>query len=198
VAYRPNPVGWQPLVDGEAAWEQTQLTAISIWDEGRQEAHRSSVATVIAVRRRGAPVRGGGQPTVVGLVGEVSEHLRARAMLLTGSMGLEEHRRRLSTVASEAEEAVAGEELAPGPEVLGASSSKVLRGEEKVGVWFLGSDDDGVVGKGGNGESRAERLLREEEGRHLPWTDSTTGDTWGGDCMRGAWSGCGGWSAAPV
>jgi hypothetical protein len=119
-------------------------------------------------------------------------------MLLAGSMGLEEHRRWLSTVASEAEEAMAGEELAPGPEVLGASSSKVLRGEEKVGVWFLGSDDDGVVGKGGNGESRAERLLREEEGRHLPWTDSTTGDTWGGDCMRGAWSGCGGWSAAPV
>jgi hypothetical protein len=38
---------------------------------------------------------------------------------------------------------VAGDELAPGPEVLGASSSGVLRGEGKVGVWFPGSNDDG-------------------------------------------------------
>jgi hypothetical protein len=59
-------------------------------------------------------------------------------------------------VASEAKEAVAGYELAPGPKVLGVSSSGVLRGEEKVGVWFPSSDDDGVVGKGGDGESRAE------------------------------------------
>jgi hypothetical protein len=44
-------------------------------------------------------------------------------------------------VAGEAEEAVAGDELAPGPEVLGVSSSRVLRVEGKVGVWFPGSDD---------------------------------------------------------
>jgi hypothetical protein len=47
----------------------------------------------------------GGRPTVVGLVGEVSEHLRAWATLLAGSTGPEEHRRRRSTVAGEAEEA---------------------------------------------------------------------------------------------
>jgi hypothetical protein len=58
-------------------------------------------------------------------------------------MGPEEHQRRRSTVADEAEEAVAGDELASGLEVLGASSSEVLRREGKVGVWFLGSDDDG-------------------------------------------------------
>jgi hypothetical protein len=78
--------------------------------------------------------------------------------LLAESMGPEEHRRRWSTVASEAEEAVAGDELAPGSEVLGASSSGVLRGEGKVGVWFPDSDDDGVVGKGGDGESRVASL----------------------------------------
>jgi hypothetical protein len=53
------------------------------------------------------PVRG--QPAVVGSVGEVGEHLRVRAMLLVGSTGLVEHRRRWSTVASESEEAMAGE-----------------------------------------------------------------------------------------
>jgi hypothetical protein len=39
----------------------------------------------------------GGRPAVFGLVGEVGEHLRAREMLLAGSTGLEEHRRRWST-----------------------------------------------------------------------------------------------------
>jgi hypothetical protein len=53
-------------------------------------------------------------------------------------------------------EAVVGDELAPGPEVLGVSSSRVLCGEGKVGVWFPGSDDGRVVGKGGDGESRVE------------------------------------------
>jgi hypothetical protein len=51
---------------------------------------------------------------------------------------------------------VADDKLAPGTEVLGASSSGVQRREGKVGVWFPGSDDDRVVGKGGDGESRAE------------------------------------------
>jgi hypothetical protein len=46
-----------------------------------------------------------GRSAVVGLVGEVGEHLRAPATLLVGSTGLEEHRRRRSTVAGEAEEA---------------------------------------------------------------------------------------------
>jgi hypothetical protein len=77
-------------------------------------------------------------------------------MLLAGTKGPEEHRRWLSTVAGKAKEAVAGDELAPGPEVLGTSSSKVLGGKGKSGVWLPSSDDDGVVGKGGNGESRAE------------------------------------------
>jgi hypothetical protein len=81
-------------------------------------------------------------------------------------------------VAGEAEEAVAGDELASGPEVHDVSSSGVLCGEGKVGVW----SHDGVVGKGGDGESRAEksgvvrRPSREEEGRRLPRTDSATGD----------------------
>jgi hypothetical protein len=57
-AYRPNPVGWQPLVDGEAAWEQTRLTAMLILGEGRWEAHQSSVVTAMAVGWRGAPMRG--------------------------------------------------------------------------------------------------------------------------------------------
>jgi hypothetical protein len=85
-------------------------------------------------------------------------------------------------VAGEAEVAVAGDELAPGPEVHGMSSSGVLCGEGKVGVWFPGSDDDGVVGKGGDGESRAQKSgivwwpSRKEEGRRLPRTDTATGD----------------------
>jgi hypothetical protein len=58
------------------------------------------------------------------------------------------HQRRRSTVAGEAEEAAAGDELAPGPEVHSASSSGVLRGEEKVRVWFPSSDEDRVLGKG--------------------------------------------------
>jgi hypothetical protein len=53
-------------------------------------------------------------------------------------------------------EAVASDELAPRPEVLGVSSSGVLCGEGKVGVWFPGLDDGRVVGKGGDGESRVE------------------------------------------
>jgi hypothetical protein len=72
------------------------------------------------------------------------------------STGLEEHWTRWSMVDGEAEEAVASDELAPGPEVHGVSSSGVLREEGKVGVRFPGSDDNGVVGKGGDGESRAE------------------------------------------
>jgi hypothetical protein len=85
-------------------------------------------------------------------------------------------------VAGEAKETVAGDELAPWLEVHGVSSSGVLRREGKVGVWFPGSDDDGVVGKGGDGESRVEKsgIVRrpswEEEGRRLPQTDSATGD----------------------
>jgi hypothetical protein len=106
------------------------------------------------VGRRGVAVRG--RPVVVGSVDEVGEHLRARAMLLAGTTGPEECRRRRSTVAGEVEEEVASDELALGPEVLGASSSGVLRGEGKVGVWLPISDDDGVVGKGGDGESREE------------------------------------------
>jgi hypothetical protein len=50
-------------------------------------------------------------------------------------------------VAGEAEEAVAGDELVLGAEVLGASSSGVLRGEGKVGAWFPGLDDDGWSGR---------------------------------------------------
>jgi hypothetical protein len=103
-------------------------------------------------------------------------------------------------VAGEAEEAVAGDELAPGPKVHGVSSSGVLRGEGKVGVWFLDSDDDGLVGKGGDGESRAKwrRSATVEEGQRLPRTDSAMGDARGSDCMRIAWSGRGGWSAVPT
>jgi hypothetical protein len=63
--------------------------------------------------------------------------------LLAGS---EEHRRRWSTVAGEAEEAVAGDELAPGPEVLGVSSSRVLRVE---GRWGSGSPVRTTVGREG-------------------------------------------------
>jgi hypothetical protein len=56
---------------------------------------------------------------------------------------------------------VAGDELAPGPEVHSASSSRVLHGEGNVGVWFPGSDNDGVVGKrvataSSSGSKRAE------------------------------------------
>jgi hypothetical protein len=47
----------------------------------------------------------GGGATIIGSVGEVGEHLRARATLLVGSTGPEEHRSRQSTVAGEAEEA---------------------------------------------------------------------------------------------
>jgi hypothetical protein len=110
--------------------------------------------TAMKVERRGVAVRG--RPVFVGSVDEVGEHLRGRAMLLAGSTGLEEHRRRRSTVAGEAEEEVASDELALGPEVLGVSSSGVLRREGKVGVWLPVSDNDGVVGKGGDGESREE------------------------------------------
>jgi hypothetical protein len=63
--------------------------------------------------------------------------------LLVGSTGSEEHRSRRSMLASKAEEVVADDELALGPEVLGMSSSGVLRGEGKVGVWLPCLDDDG-------------------------------------------------------
>jgi hypothetical protein len=65
---------------------------------------------------------------VVGSVGEVGKHLRAQATLLEGSMGPEEHWRRRSTVTGEAEEAMVGDELAPGSEVLSVSSSGVTGG----------------------------------------------------------------------
>jgi hypothetical protein len=77
-------------------------------------------------------------------------------MLLAGSMGTEEHWRCRSTVPGEAEEAVAGDERAPSPEILDVCLIGVLRGEGKVGVWFPGSDDNGVLGKGGDGENRVE------------------------------------------
>jgi hypothetical protein len=99
---------------------------------------------------------------------------------------------------------VAGDQLAPGPEVLDASSSRVLREEGKVGVWFPGSDDGGVLGKGGDGESRAEQSgvvrwpSQEEEGRRLPRSDSVMGDARGGGCMHGTWSGRVGWPATPA
>jgi hypothetical protein len=64
-------------------------------------------------------------------------------MLLAGSTGPKEHRRRRSRVAGEVDEAVVGDELVPGLEVLGVSTSRVLRGEGKVGVWFPDSDDNG-------------------------------------------------------
>jgi hypothetical protein len=63
-----------------------------IWGEGRQEAHRGGIAAVTMSGRRGATC--GGRPAVVGSVGEVGEHLRARAMLRVGWMGPEEHQRR--------------------------------------------------------------------------------------------------------
>jgi hypothetical protein len=99
---------------------------------------------VMAVGRRGAPVGGG--------VGRLSLARLVRS---------EEHRRQRSTMAGEAKEMVASDELAPGPEVHDASSSGVLRGEGKVGVWFPGSDDDRVVGKrvvtvSSSGSKRAE------------------------------------------
>jgi hypothetical protein len=109
MAYRPNPTDRQSLVDGEATWEQTRS-----WRQWRSG---------------GGVRRWGGWSAVVGSVGEVGEHLRARVTLQVGSMGPEEHRRRWSTVAGEAEEAVAGDELVPGPEVLGVNSSGVLHGE---------------------------------------------------------------------
>jgi hypothetical protein len=101
-------------------------------------------------------------------------------------------------------EAVAGDELAPGPEVHGASSSGVLRGEGKVGVSFPIADDDGVVVKGGDGESRAEKSVfirrppREEEGRCLPRTNSATGDgRAAAACVAHGAEGVS-WSAAPA
>jgi hypothetical protein len=69
-----------------------------------------------------------------GSIGEVGEHLRARAMLLAGSMGPKEHRRRRSTVVGGAEEAVAGDELAPG-----RRSSTRARAESYVGRGRWGS-----------------------------------------------------------
>jgi hypothetical protein len=109
---------------------------------------------------------------VVGSVGEVGNHLRAQATLLEGSTGPEEHWRRRSTVTGEAEEAVAGDELAPGLEVLSVSSSGVLRGEGKVGVWFTGSDDDGWSGRvamaSSSGSKRAEVSGEETKGNSAP------------------------------
>jgi hypothetical protein len=68
-------------------------------------------------------------------------------MLLAGSTGPKEHRRRRSRVAGEVDEVVAGDELVPGPEVLSVSTSRVLRGEGMVGVWFPDSDDNGWSGR---------------------------------------------------
>jgi hypothetical protein len=68
---------------------------------------------------------------------------------------------------------VAGDELAPGPEVHGASSSRVLHREGKVGVWFPGSDNDGVVGKrvataSSSGSKRAEASGEETKRNSAP------------------------------
>jgi hypothetical protein len=76
-------------------------------------------------------------------------------------------------MAGEAEEAAASDELAPGPEVYGASSSGVLRGEGKVGVWFLGLDDGRVVGKkvataSSRGSRRAEASREETKRNSAP------------------------------
>jgi hypothetical protein len=51
-----------------------------IWGEGRQEAHCGGLAAAMSI-------------------GEDGEEPRARAMLLVGSMGLEEHQGRRSMVA---------------------------------------------------------------------------------------------------
>jgi hypothetical protein len=89
-------------------------------------------------------------------------------------MGSEEHWRRRSTVADEAEEAVASDELAPGPEVLGVSSSGALCEEGKVGVWFPSSNDDGWSGRvamaSSSGSKRAEASGEETKGNSaLAW-----------------------------
>jgi hypothetical protein len=88
-------------------------------------------------------------------------------------MGSEEHCRRRSTLAGEAEETVAGDELAPGTEVNGVSSSRVLREEGKMGVWFPSSDDDGVVRKrvataSSSGSKRAEASGEETKRKSAP------------------------------
>jgi hypothetical protein len=76
-------------------------------------------------------------------------------------------------VVGEAEEAAASDELAPRLEVYDASSSRVLHGEGKVGVWFPGSDDDGLVGKrvataSSRGSRRAEASREETKRNSAP------------------------------
>jgi hypothetical protein len=65
----------------------------------------SGSLTMAGSRRRWRSGRGGrrwgGQPAVAGSVGEVGEHLKARATLLAGSTGPEEHQRWRSMVAGE-------------------------------------------------------------------------------------------------
>jgi hypothetical protein len=92
---------------------------------------------------------------VVGSVGEVGEHLRARATLQVGWMGPEEHQRRLSTVARAR-----------------------WRWRDRV-EW---RELDGNCGES------SDRLLFRTEGEGVRCR--------AGGCMRGAWSGSGGWSAA--
>jgi hypothetical protein len=62
------------------------------WGEGQQEAHCVGLAVAMSIGQRGTP-------DVVGSIGEDGEQPRARATLLVGSMGLEEHQGRRSTVA---------------------------------------------------------------------------------------------------
>jgi hypothetical protein len=101
-------------------------------------------------------------------------HLRARAMLLGGVDGAGGAPEAAVDGGRERKEAVTGDELAPGPEFLGVSSSGVICGEGKVGVWFPGSNNDGWSGRvamvSSSGSKGAEASGEETKGNSaLTW-----------------------------
>jgi hypothetical protein len=106
---------------------------------------------------------------VVGSIGEVGEHLRARVMLRVGWMGLEEHQRQWSTVAKEWRRWQARVEWRELDSVIASGSRGAAASQRQ------GGGDEGVEASGeGEWCGIVRWLPREEERRRLPWTDSVT------------------------
>jgi hypothetical protein len=120
---------------------------------------------------------------VVGSIGEVGEHLRARVMLRVGWMGLEEHQRQWSMVAKEWRRWQARVEWRELDGVIASGSRGAAASRRQ------GGGDEGVEASGEGGvvwrRSVAAAGRRETTS---PMDRQRDSDARGGDCMRGTWS----------
>jgi hypothetical protein len=120
---------------------------------------------------------------VVGSIGEVGEHLRARVMLRVGWMGLEEHQRHWSMVAKEWRRWQARVEWRELDGVIASGSRGAAASRRQ------GGGDEGVEASGEGGvvwrRSVAAAGRRETTS---PMDRQRDSDARGGDCMRDTWS----------